>query len=98
MANFRLSENQSLLDVAVQTSGTLSAVFELALINGLSVTDDLMPGQSLELVDESNADVVNYYTARNLTPATALTADDKLVAAELEGISYWAINVDFIVQ
>lgn len=73
-------------------------VFDLALVNGLSVTDDLTPGQSLELVGESNKDVVNYYTARNLAPATALTTDDQLIAAELEGISYWAINVDFIVQ
>ena len=98
MANYRVSENQSLLDISVQMSGGIESAFDLALANGLSITDDLAPGQSLTLVAAVDSDVVNYYLTRSLTPATALTTDDRLIAAELEGISYWAINVDFVVQ
>jgi hypothetical protein len=98
MKDYKVSENQSFLDIAIQTSGGIASVFDLAVVNDLSITDDLTPGQSLQLVDLDNADVTAYYKSKNLVPATALTADDKLVAAELEGISYWAINVDFIVQ
>lgn len=98
MASVRVSSRQSLLDVAIQKSGSIVTVFDFAVENDLSITGNLTPGQALDLVDVNNIDVTAYYKSKNLVPATALTADDELVAAELEGISYWAINVDFIVQ
>ncbi|WP_461632734.1 hypothetical protein [Labilibaculum euxinus] len=98
MASVRVSRRQSLLDVAIQKSGSVLAAIDLAVKNGLSITDDLMPGESVNLVDVKNSDIKAYYEAKNIVPATAFTADDQLVAAELEGISYWVINVDFVIQ
>lgn len=98
MERITILDGQSLFDLAIQHAGSIDAVFALASANGLSVTDDLAAGGLVDAVDVSSKPIANYYANNGLTPATALTADDKLVAAEMEGISYWAINVDFIVQ
>ena len=44
-----------------------------------------------------NKDILAYYTAKNIQPATAFTKEDKQVLERLEGISIWAINLDFVV-
>ncbi len=38
---------QSLLDIAIQQCGDATAVFQLAVLNGLSITDDLEAGQTI---------------------------------------------------
>ena len=92
--------NQSLLDLALQHTGTIESVFEFAEANTLNITDDVVAGKTLVLPAEifSNKDILNYYTAKNRQPATAFTKEDEQVAKRLEGISIWAINLDFIVS
>ncbi len=92
--------NQSLLDLALQHTGTIESVFELAKDNALNITDDVVAGKTLVLPTEAftNKDILAYYTAKNLQPATAFTKEDEQVAKRLEGISIWAINLDFIVS
>ncbi|MGP1479310.1 MAG: hypothetical protein ACTTJI_06455 [Capnocytophaga sp.] len=91
--------NQSLLDLALQHTGSIEAVFELATVNTLSITDDVQAGKTLVLPAEafSNKDILAYYTAKNLQPATAFSKEDEQVFERLEGISIWAINLDFVV-
>ncbi len=64
---------QSLFDLAIQTSGSVTATIKLALAYDLSITDELSPGQEITIVDVANADIKNYYTNKQLTPATAIT-------------------------
>nr|DAJ93770.1 MAG TPA: hypothetical protein [Bacteriophage sp.] len=92
--------NQSLLDLALQHTGTIESVFELAKDNALNITDDVQAGKTLVLPAETftNKDILGYYTAKNLQPATAFSKEDEQVAKRLEGISIWAINLDFIVS
>lgn len=89
--------NQSLFDIALQHTGSLENAFALALANGLSLTDDLAVGNWLMADSQElkvNKDILNYYTAKNIQPATAITA----AVERPRGISYWAIGIDFIVQ
>jgi capsid protein len=67
-------ENQSLLDVAIQEDGSVLAAFEWAVANGISITDDLAPGQNLSAPNSSyrNADVANYFKGRKQMIATAI--------------------------
>lgn len=92
--------NQSLLDLALQHTGTIESVFEFAEANTLNITDDVVVGNNLVLPAEAftNKDILGYYTAKNLQPATAFTKEDEKVSKRLEGISIWAINLDFIVS
>ncbi|WP_454998949.1 hypothetical protein [Capnocytophaga gingivalis] len=91
--------NQSLLDLALQHTGTIESVFKLAEANALNITDDVVAGKTLVLPAEafSNKDILGYYTAKNLQPATAFSKEDEQVFERLEGISIWAINLDFVV-
>ncbi|WP_311334970.1 hypothetical protein [Capnocytophaga sputigena] len=91
--------NQSLLDLALQHTGTIESIFEFAEANSLNITDDVWVGNTLVLPAEvfSNKDILAYYTAKNIQPATALTKADEQVFERLDGISIWAINLDFIV-
>lgn len=70
----RISHNQSLLDIAIQEYGTIQAAFDLALANGLEVTDQLTPGMTLELpVSEyEDRDVAQYFKSRKIHPATGV--------------------------
>ena len=92
--------NQSLLDLALQHTGSIESVFELAEANAINITDDIVAGKTLALPAEvfTNKDILAYYTAKNLQPATAFSKEDEQVFERLEGISIWAINLDFIVS
>ena len=92
--------NQSLLDLALQHTGSIESVFELAEANNLNITDDVQAGAPLYLGEGLGVrnEILNYYTAKNLQPATAFSKEDEQVFERLEGISIWAINLDFIVS
>ena len=92
--------NQSLLDLALQHTGTIESVFELAEANSLNITDDVQAGAPLYLGEGLGVrnEILSYYTAKNLQPATAFSKEDEQVFERLEGISIWAINLDFIVS
>jgi hypothetical protein len=90
--------NQNLLDIAVQEYGDARAVIELAFNNDVNVTDVLPVGGALNIMDStySDSDVLGYYKRKSIKPATA----EPLVTLEdvLEGVGYWAIEDNFIVQ
>lgn len=92
--------NQSLLDLALQHTGTIESVFEFAEANALNITDDVQAGAPLYLGEGLGVrnEILSYYTAKNLQPATAFSKEDEQVFERLEGISIWAINLDFIVS
>lgn len=92
-------ENQSLLDVAVQIHGSALTAFELAIKNGFSITDDLLPGQQLiaPVSEFDNVDVAEYFKGKNQLIATKF--NDALLE-ELKpkiGIEKMIIGSTFIV-
>ena len=90
--------NQSLLDIAIQHTGAVENTFAMAVANGLSLTDDLPAGTEIQLPDNVNkdSDVLNYYSAKSLQPATAVIMLPE--KERLEGIGYWVIQTDFKVS
>ncbi|RTY80674.1 hypothetical protein EKL97_10440 [Flavobacterium sp. LS1P28] len=92
-------ENQSVFDVAVQESGSVLAAFDWALKNGLSLTDDLEPGQQLisPNSDFFNTDVAGYFKGKKQMIATGFnTADGQSIIPTL-GIGTMRIGTTFIV-
>ncbi|MBK5213356.1 MAG: hypothetical protein JJE55_06825 [Flavobacteriaceae bacterium] len=66
-------ENQNLQDLTIQTSGSLEHIFEMAMLNGISITETPTPGQKYRSVENDiNSDIVNYYVAKSIKPATGL--------------------------
>ena len=93
-------QGQSLFDIAIQAAGTPEAAFELAMGNGLSITDELPAGSPLNPPQgglRANA-VAAYYTQRNLHPATGISETEVAEAFGGEGIEFWYVEYDFIVN
>lgn len=89
--------HQSLLDLAIQHTGSVENAFILALQNGKSLTDNLVAGEQLSLKNtKNNKDILNYYQSKKLQPATAVTQLPEI--ERLEGIGYWVISNDFKVS
>jgi len=74
MKEITVLNNQSLFDISVQEYGTIEGVFEIALANGLSVTDTLVAGQKLKIpeIDQSlvQPEIVDYYKRNDIHPVT----------------------------
>ena len=83
---------QSILDVAVQHSGSVEACFDLAIRNNLSLTGGLVPGVALNLGQPLNNDIVNFFRANKKQPASYMGT------IQPAGIGYWAIEIDFVVS
>lgn len=90
--------NQSLLDIAIQHTGSVENAFAIAVANGLSVSSTLTAGMILNIPSDvqKDTDVLYYYTTKNLQPATAYTPYSSTVDPILEGIGYWYVNSYFI--
>lgn len=93
-----VSENQSVFDIAVRYCGSDEAAYAIAILNNISVTETLVPGQKLEMPVAIDADIVDYFEERGINPATTVTDAESLNNEILEGIDYWAIGVDFVVS
>lgn len=89
--------NQSLFDLAIRYSGTTEAAFKIALANDLSIDSTLIAGSEVIIPEVMRKDVVSYFNSKNHQPATAWNEQDTEITPALEGISHWAIHVDFVV-
>lgn len=85
---------QSLWDMALQHCGSADAAFGMARINGMNITDILEPGTVLSLPAVMNKRVVKYYMDNGIQPATGALAG----STTGEGIGYWVIGADFVIQ
>ena len=91
----RVSYNQSLFDISVQECGSIEDVFDIAKQNGLSITDSSDIASLIVVPDAIEKQIADYYKAKRLNPATDIAETNNIV---LEGIDYWALEVDFVVQ
>lgn len=92
--------NQTLLDIAIRYFGTVEAVLAIAILNGISITEELVPGQTLELpnIDFGFQEVVAFFEVNKIQPATALTQEESDIIEGATGIGFWIIGNNFIVQ
>lgn len=89
---------QTLMDIAIQEKGTVLAVFEMAVLNGLSITDDLVPGNLIDYdVSIEDIEIKAFFKRNNIYPATALRPID-LSNVKPSGIDYMIIGTNFIVE
>jgi hypothetical protein len=84
--------NQSLIDLAIQTSGSIESAFNFARKNGISVTESIPAGNEFEAVSTLNRDIADYYNAKNLRPATSMEYMEAPA-----GIGFMAINYNFTI-
>ena len=95
-----------MFDLAIEKCGSIAAVFAIAELNDLSITDALTPGQILLIPPSTssgngyNKPVADYYASRGLKPATDPWNPSTGLYGDLfnDGIDYMAVGVDNMVQ
>ncbi|CAA0228389.1 conserved hypothetical protein [Tenacibaculum maritimum] len=92
--------NQTLLDIAIQETGTPFSALKIAQENGLNPTEPLRPGQKIILPEElqKSKEIAGYYSVKNILPATGLTQSNIDVIEGCQGIECWSIELDFEVS
>jgi hypothetical protein len=90
--------NQSVLDIAIQEDGNVLAAFEWAIANGISITEELEPGQKLtsQVSVFRNDDVARYFGGKKQMIATAMINESEINPPV--GIGSMIIETNFIVQ
>lgn len=92
--------NQSILDIAIQNNGTSVSAFELAFENGLSITEELTPGQGLEVSKSILIDttIVAFFQNKNQIIATGFNNSENEDILPQLGIGTMIIGSTFIVR
>lgn len=70
-----IKSNQTQLDLSIQEYGTVEAVMEFMAANNVSITDALIVGNELNVIESTytNLEVLNYYKQNSILPATTTT-------------------------
>lgn len=92
-------ERQTLIDIALRQCGTVEAVMDVALLNGISLTAVLDDGAVLELpATEAGipANITRRYEVDGVEPATEVPPDMECTCP-YGGISRMGIEIDFVV-
>lgn len=100
MTQIIVLNNQTLADISIRYCGTIEALAEIAILNNFSITDDLVPGQLIQIPvkDYGYQEVINYFAVNKIDPATALTEEHLSLTEGNSGIGFWIIENNFIVQ
>lgn len=88
-----IKQDQNMLDMVVQYSGSLDNLFTVALQNSLSATDSLTAGNSLQEMAVTNKRVVNLFARKEYDVNTVLRP-----ILTLGGIGYMQIGTSFKVS
>lgn len=87
--------NQCLIDLAMQHAGSAEAAFAMCVQYDLPLSFDLIAGTQFPAPIVENGDVVTLYRTEKSIPCSTITP---MSTSRLEGIDYWAIEDDFIVN
>ena len=77
----KIKHRQNLLDISIQETGSLESLFDIALSNGKSITDNISVNELITVTNEADkSEIVAFYEANKIYPATALSlADSELL-------------------
>lgn len=97
---YQVHHGQSWVDISLKIYGTADYAFELALLNKASITQEAHTGTFI-IFDPNlkpNKTILVIYENNQTNPATAFFMEDEQVVNQEEGISIWAINLDFVIK
>lgn len=92
----KVYQGQNFVDKVLETTGSTENAFEMALLNGVSLTDNVAIGQELQTSNPTRKGVVRLFNNKN-RPASAII-NRPVEDEENDGIGYMAIGNNFIVR
>lgn len=70
MQTINVMQGQTLADIAIRYCGSIEALFQLAVLNDISITDALEAGTVLLLPPPLDKGVINYFECNGIQPAS----------------------------
>lgn len=100
MGTIRPQQNQNMLDIALQEYGSIETVFDVLEDNDqFELTEDVSVYKDLQVGREAfKKDIVAYYNANSVLPATSSTREEELLLADLSGVDFMIIEEDFFIS
>lgn len=98
MKTIKVLFGQTWPDLAVQQTGDAARAIEMAILNDVSMTDSLIAGMSVLAPDpakEMKATVLLFSDKANAPASEDIIGQMK---SKNEGVEFWGIEKDFIVQ
>lgn len=87
----KVKDSQTLIDIAVQTTGDIDGVFDLIQSNAInSLTDNLQPGLQLNFTKVINSKVADFFASTGIIIATK-----NIAYSEKSGIGFYKIGSTF---
>lgn len=98
MNEVTIQYGQNIFDVCAQKLGDATRAMEVAVLNGISVTDTLQAGTKLLLpaADDNKRSVLQVFSVAMNLPANGYCSADAV--NELAGIGYWIVGYNFKVS
>lgn len=78
--------NQSFLDVAIQHTGTVANIWDVAIMNNKNPSEFLASGTSITIPEavEVDKDVLKYFQQRKIAPGTGYSLNDNDLVIQME--------------
>ena len=89
-------QGQNFLDLVVQQSGSFEEIINAAVLNDMSLTDNISIGTEVKNQNIKDLDNINILN-QNSKPATAFRGNVDEISKQ-EGIRYWTIGKTFIIS
>lgn len=91
----KAQQGQSFIDMVYQETGSFEGIVEAAVLSGKSITEDIEIGEIILTEKVVNSSMKNILQKRK--PATGVSHTGNQTN-QLQGIDYWIIGTDFIVN
>lgn len=88
-----VKKHQTIVDFVCQNAGEISGLFTTALLNGLSITQEVAEGAVLK-VAQTQLKVINYFKTNGIDIVSSRSSSDTMSG----GIGYMQIGSSFIVS
>ena len=98
IAIYKTYENQSWLDISIVIYGNPAFAFDLAKWNQSTITQEVATGVQIvydKNIQQNKLVLLSLNSNRRL-PSTGLNSE--LMDSPLEGIDYWTIETDFVIN
>ncbi|WPQ62212.1 hypothetical protein SIO70_28030 [Chitinophaga sancti] len=95
MKTVNVKPHQCLLDISMQEKGSIAALFDFAIANARSITDDYLAGETLFIPDTDIIDTRIWQELQDeaIVPSNGYTTEDAAIV--MGGIGYMGIQLNF---
>lgn len=91
----KVLQGQTFVDMVCQQAGSFEEIINTAILNGKSVTGDLVINEEIQVSKKIDMEVISILSAKRPASGITISAEQP---EKLQGIGYWIIGDDNIIS